>query len=49
MLVADRVPGVARTPAAAYAGRSMLEMVAEDRHEELLGLVAASFDWSSTG
>jgi hypothetical protein len=49
MLVADRVPGVARTSAAAYGGRSMLEMVAEDRHEELLGLVAASFDWSSTG
>lgn len=43
----DRVPGVARRPAAAYNGRSMLEMVAADRHRELLDSVRGSFDWST--
>jgi hypothetical protein len=49
MLVPDRIPGIARTGAGAYGGRTMLEMIAEDRHEELLGIVAASFDWAATG
>lgn len=49
MLVADRVPGIARTAAGAYGGRTMLEMIAEDRHEELLATVQASFDWAATG
>jgi len=49
MLVADRIPGIARTSADAYDGRTMLEMIAEDRHEELLAKVTASFDWAAAG
>ncbi|MGH2635075.1 MAG: hypothetical protein ACRDHU_02870 [Actinomycetota bacterium] len=49
MLVADRIPGIARTKADAYGGRTMLEMIAEDRHHELLEIVQASFDWAATG
>ncbi|MGZ8599316.1 MAG: hypothetical protein ACXWX6_03800 [Actinomycetota bacterium] len=49
MLVADRIPGIARTAADAYGGRTMLEMIANDRHKELLALVEASFDWAATG
>jgi DNA-binding transcriptional regulator YdaS (Cro superfamily) len=41
------LPGVARTPAEAYGGRTMLEMIAADEHEALLGSVRASFDWAS--
>jgi hypothetical protein len=48
MLVADRIPGIARTRADAYGGQSMLEMIAADDHEELLATIAASFDWSAT-
>jgi hypothetical protein len=49
MLVADRIPGIARTPADAYGGRTMLEMVADDRHEDLLRTITASFDWAASG
>jgi hypothetical protein len=42
----ERVPGVARRPAEAYGGQTMLELIAADRHTELLELVRASFDWS---
>jgi hypothetical protein len=49
MLVPDRIPGIARVAAAAYGGLTMLEMIERDRHEELLELVSASFDWASTG
>jgi hypothetical protein len=42
-----RLPGVARTPADAYGGLTMLEMIEQDRHRELLGLVRQSFDWST--
>jgi hypothetical protein len=42
-----RIPAIARTPAEAYQGRSMLEMIAEDRHEELLAHVSESFDWAA--
>jgi len=49
MLVSDRVPGIARTPADAYGGLTMLEMVAADRHDELLAIVRDSFDWAATG
>jgi len=42
-----RLPGVARTPADAYGGLTMLEMIEQDRHHELLGLVRQSFDWST--
>jgi hypothetical protein len=42
----DRIPGIARRPADAYAGRTMLELIAEDRQRELLRLVRESFAWS---
>jgi hypothetical protein len=41
----DRLPGVARRPADAYGGRTMLELIAADRHDELLRIVRDSFDW----
>ncbi len=44
----ERVPGVVRRPAAAYGGSTMLEMIAADRHDELLASVRASFDPSVT-
>ncbi len=47
-LLPGRIPAVSRTPAAAYGGGSMLEMITEDRHEELLESVRDSFDWSAT-
>ena len=43
-----RLPGVARRSAAAYGGLSMLDMIAADRHEDLLGLIRASFDFAQT-
>jgi hypothetical protein len=42
-----RLPGVARTSADAYGGLTMLEMIEQDRHRELLALVRQSFDWST--
>jgi DNA-binding XRE family transcriptional regulator len=42
-----RLAGVARRPADAYGGKTMLELIAADRHRELLELVRDSFDWSS--
>jgi len=44
----ERIPGVARRPAKAYGGLTMLEMVERDRHLELLQTVRASFDWAQT-
>jgi hypothetical protein len=44
----ERVSQVARRPADAYGGLSMLQMIETDRHEELARAVAASFDWGST-
>jgi hypothetical protein len=41
-----RVPGIARRPADAYGGETMLSMIARDRQRELLDSVRASFDWS---
>jgi DNA-binding XRE family transcriptional regulator len=46
-LKADRLPGVARRPADAYGGKTMLELIAADRHRELLEIVRDSFDWAS--
>jgi transcriptional regulator with XRE-family HTH domain len=43
----DRLPGIARRPADAYGDRTMLAMIAADRHRELLTSVRASFDWSA--
>jgi hypothetical protein len=44
----SRIPAVVRSDAAAYGGRSMLALIADDRHDELLESVARSFDWAST-
>jgi hypothetical protein len=44
-----RIPAVVRADAGAYGGGSMLEMIAEDRHDDLLESVERSFDWASTG
>jgi hypothetical protein len=43
-----RLPMVARKPAAAYGGLTMLDMIAADRHEELLGLTRASFELAAS-
>jgi hypothetical protein len=45
-LKSGRVAGVARRPADAYGGRTMLQMIAADRHAELLASVRGSFDWA---
>ena len=42
-----RLAGAARRPANAYGGKTMLELIAADRHRELLDLVRESFDWAS--
>jgi hypothetical protein len=42
------LPGVARRPATAYQGRTMLELIQRDRHDELLEDVRKSFDWATT-
>jgi hypothetical protein len=46
-LKAERIPGIARRPAPAYGGLTMLEMIEADRHEELHGLITRSFDWTT--
>jgi DNA-binding XRE family transcriptional regulator len=43
----ERIPGIARRPAPAYGGLSMLEMIGRDRHERLHQLVRQSFDWAA--
>ena len=47
-LLPERIPGVVRAPAEAYEGRSMLGLIAADRHQELLESVRRSFDWAWT-
>jgi DNA-binding transcriptional regulator YiaG len=42
------LPGVARRAAPAYQGRTMLEMIRRDRHDDLLEDVRKSFDWATT-
>jgi hypothetical protein len=42
----ERIPGIARTPAAVYGGLTMLEMIEQDRHDELRELTRESFDWN---
>jgi DNA-binding XRE family transcriptional regulator len=42
-----RLPGVARRPADAYGGKTMLDLIAADQHDALLKQVRESFDWSS--
>jgi nitroreductase len=47
-LKADRLPGIARRPADAYGGMSMLDLIAADRHQELLESMRDSFAFSTT-
>ncbi len=47
-LRAERIPGIARTPAPAYGGATMLEMIEQNRYEELRELTRQSFDWNRT-
>jgi len=42
-----RLAGIARRPADAYGGKTMLELITADRHRELQELVRDSFDWAS--
>src|SRR3954454_22397057 len=44
----ERIPGIARRPAAAYGGLSMLELIERDRQDELQARVRQSFDWAAT-
>jgi hypothetical protein len=46
-LKAERIPGVARRPADAYGGLSMLEMIERGREDELIRKIRRSFDWAS--
>jgi hypothetical protein len=43
----ERIPGIARRPADAYGGLSMLEMIERGREDELLRMTRRSFDWAS--
>jgi hypothetical protein len=43
----ERIPGVARRPADAYGGLSMLAMIERCREDELLRKIRRSFDWAS--
>jgi hypothetical protein len=47
-LKADRIPGIARRPAQAYRDNTMLELIAADRHLELLDITRRSFDWATS-
>jgi hypothetical protein len=42
------VPGVVRTPAPAFGGRTMLQRIAASEHDTLLEEVRASFDWAAS-
>lgn len=44
----ERIPGIARRPADAYGGLSIIEMIQRDRQDELQALIRRSFDWGST-
>jgi hypothetical protein len=44
----ERIPAVVRASAEAFGDATMLELIAADRHAELLDAVARSFDWAAT-
>ena len=44
----ERIPGIVRSAAPGYDGATMLQLIAQDRHQELLDSVARSFDWAAT-
>jgi hypothetical protein len=43
----ERIPGIVRSPAPGYDGATMLQLIAQDRQQELLDSVARSFDWAA--
>jgi len=45
-LKTDRVPGVVRRPATAYAGFTILEMIEESRQDTVVEQIRSSFDWA---
>ena len=47
-ILPERIPGIVRSPASGYDGATMLQLIAQDRHQELLDSVARSFDWAAT-
>lgn len=47
-LVPERIPGIARKRARRYGNRSMLGMIRDGDHDELLDITQSSFDWSRT-
>lgn len=47
-LLVERIPGIARKHAEDYGGLTMLDMVEDDRHDELLDITRRSFDWATT-
>jgi transcriptional regulator with XRE-family HTH domain len=47
-LAPGRLPLIARRPAAAYGGMTMVEMVADGRDAELVELTGGALDWSAT-
>ncbi len=42
----ERLPGIVRKQAAAYCGKTILEMIELDKHEEVLEEIRRSFDWA---
>jgi hypothetical protein len=44
----ERIPGIARRPAKAYGGLSMLEMIEQGRQDQLQAKVRQSFDWAAS-
>jgi hypothetical protein len=47
-LQGGRIPAIVRSEADAYRGRSILQLITDDRQEELLTSVERSFDWAAT-
>jgi hypothetical protein len=47
-LLSERIPAVVRAPSDRWNGATMLDLIAADRHEELLVDVARSFDWAAS-
>ncbi len=43
----DRIAGIARRPADAYGGLTLIELIRQDRHHELLDITQRSFDWAT--
>ena len=44
----ERIPAAVREPSGAFGGASMLDLIAADRHDQVLEAVARSFDWAAS-